>query len=368
MTNQALRLGILGAGMIATGPLGYLAGMPSLAGRAEVTAIASRTLKRAQKAAAEYSINNVYDNLDDMLRHGDVDAVINATSIEAHYETSKAVLAAGKHLVSEKPFTRTENEANELTALAAATSAQVVVAPFRMLEPSRKRAAALIRDGAIGIVHSARVRVSHAGPGGMPWPSDPRPAYSYENGPLRDLSPYAFDQILGLLGPVCRLVTMTAVSRPVFQAYGRGPYEGVDVNVASPDIVTVMLETAAGCVVTVDASYGTVLSSAPNVELYGTDGTINLHTRYGTDPGPRIELHRRGQEKPGAWIDPSTNADHERERVLNRLGRAALVEHLLDALDSAKDAPLNARYGTELVRLISAAESSADKGRVVELK
>src|SRR6202021_542042 len=70
-----LRVGILGAGMIATVEPGYLPGLRRLRGRVAVTAIASRTRARAEQVARDWDIPVVCDNLDEMLARGDVDAV-----------------------------------------------------------------------------------------------------------------------------------------------------------------------------------------------------------------------------------------------------------------------------------------------------
>ncbi|WP_426007326.1 Gfo/Idh/MocA family protein [Paenarthrobacter sp. NyZ202] len=360
------KVGILGAGMIAEVPSGFLAGMQALAHRANVTAISSRSRERAVLLAERFGIPYVYDDLDSMLAGEGVDIVINATPIGAHFETSKAILSAGKHLVSEKPFALRLTEALELEDLAKSAGVQVAVAPSRMLEPSRQRAVTLIEAGAIGAVHSARVRVAHAGPGGMPWPRDPRPAYSSSEGPLRDLAPYAFEQVLGLLGPVRQVCAMTLKSRPLIRAYGHGPFEGIDIPVESPDIVGILMETEGGCLVSIDCSYGQVGSRAPSIELFGEAGTINLYTRYGADAGPRIELLQRGSGRPGEWIDPGTMSDRHRESELAVLGRAGLVECLLNALDEARPAYMGSKAATQIVRLIEAVERSALERRVVE--
>ncbi len=114
-----LRVGILGAGMIATVEPGYLPGLRRLRGRVEVTAIASRTRPRAERVARDWDIPAVCDDLGELLARGDVDAVVNLTPIAAHHETSLRILAAGKHLVTEKPLASTLAQADELIETAA---------------------------------------------------------------------------------------------------------------------------------------------------------------------------------------------------------------------------------------------------------
>jgi predicted dehydrogenase len=87
-----LRIGTLGAGTIATIGYGYLPGLTRLVDRVAVTAIASRTRARAEAVAADWDIPAVSDTLDAMLADDDVDAVINPTPTDAHYETSLQII------------------------------------------------------------------------------------------------------------------------------------------------------------------------------------------------------------------------------------------------------------------------------------
>src|SRR5689334_8999154 len=94
-SNRKLRLGVLGAGMIAIVPNGFLPGILQLKDRVEVVAITSRTRARAEGVAQEFAIPRVFDDLSTMLTDGDLDAVLNVTPIDVHYETSLQILEAG---------------------------------------------------------------------------------------------------------------------------------------------------------------------------------------------------------------------------------------------------------------------------------
>ncbi|WP_336697719.1 Gfo/Idh/MocA family protein [Curtobacterium sp. USHLN213] len=355
-----IRVGLLGAGMIATTATGYLPGLSLLANRCEVVAIASRTRASAERVAASYGIVRVHDDLESMLRDDQLDVIVNCTPIGVHAETSLAIVRAGVHLVSEKPLASTAVDAREILAAAQTSGSRIVVAPSRMLEPSRLRAQRLVESGSIGQVLSARFRVSHAGPAGMPWPADPRPAYAADAGPLNDLAPYAVEQVLGLIGPIRKVFAMSATSRPRFPAYGNGPFGGVEVAVDSDDTVSLVLEAGDRAIVTVESSFGPVASRAPAGEIFGTDGTIALYTRYGNERGPLVETHHRGS---AGWVDPTTLTDLDAHERMRELGRASLVAHLLDALEY--DEPLVADGSTaqQIVAVLEAAHRSAVTGR-----
>ena len=75
----------------------------------------------AAKAKAEYyGIPKCYDSLEDMLADPEVDVVHNCTPTKLHHEINCKIIAAGKHLFSEKPLCTTKAESDELIALKAA--------------------------------------------------------------------------------------------------------------------------------------------------------------------------------------------------------------------------------------------------------
>src|SRR5262249_37554665 len=126
------RVGILGAGMIAEVPYGFLPNLAPLSDRMTIAAIASRSRNRADQMAARFGIPAVYDDLDAMLADADLDIVVNLTPIPAHYETSLRIIEHGVHLVTEKPIAQTLAEADELVAAADTHDVVVVSAPFDM--------------------------------------------------------------------------------------------------------------------------------------------------------------------------------------------------------------------------------------------
>src|SRR5271155_3488352 len=97
--GRKIRLGLAGAGMIATTEYGILPNFGPIEDKAEIVAIAAPGVERARKVAADFGIPAWFPSVEAMLQQVDLDAVVNLTPIPAHYETSLAVLEAGKHLV-----------------------------------------------------------------------------------------------------------------------------------------------------------------------------------------------------------------------------------------------------------------------------
>lgn len=92
----------------------------------------------------------VYPSLEALLADPAVDIVINLTSIQSHYATTKRALEAGKHVYSEKPFTTDIDQTRELFALAEARGLVLSGAPSNLYCDAVSTLWKAVRDGAIG--------------------------------------------------------------------------------------------------------------------------------------------------------------------------------------------------------------------------
>ena len=97
--SNTLRVGIIGAGSISAYHIqGYQA-----CGAAVVSAICSGHMETAQKRAEEFGIGKVYADYRELLQDSDIDAVSIVTPTFTHKQMVLAALAAGKHVLCEKP-------------------------------------------------------------------------------------------------------------------------------------------------------------------------------------------------------------------------------------------------------------------------
>jgi predicted dehydrogenase len=92
----------------------------------EITAIAARDPERARSTAAAWGIPTVFDSYEALLESPDVDAVYIGTPASLHRQPAIAAIAAGKHVLCEKPFAANADDAR-LIADAARLSPDVVV-------------------------------------------------------------------------------------------------------------------------------------------------------------------------------------------------------------------------------------------------
>ena len=144
-----LRFGIMGAGGIA----GHFVRATNLADTAEVVAVASKSIERAEKFAKENNIAS-FCSYDELLTRDDVDAVYVATTHNFHYENIKACLENSKHVLCEKAMVLTEKDAVELFALAESKGLFLMEAMWTRFLPSMQKAKKWITDGKIGRIQN----------------------------------------------------------------------------------------------------------------------------------------------------------------------------------------------------------------------
>lgn len=109
--NRLLKVGILGCGPIAQA--GHFESVTK--GRhTELHAICDVAEDLLERFAVTHAVKHTYTNFDRMLEDPDIDAVIIATADTFHVAAASAALAAGKHVLCEKPLGVTLEEVEEL--------------------------------------------------------------------------------------------------------------------------------------------------------------------------------------------------------------------------------------------------------------
>ena len=104
------------------------------------------------RRAAEIGIPKAYADLDELLADPDVQVVHVTSPNELHHRQARAILAAGRHIVCEKPLAMTSAESAELVALAKASGLVNAVNFNIRWHPLNQHVAAMVADGGIGDV------------------------------------------------------------------------------------------------------------------------------------------------------------------------------------------------------------------------
>jgi predicted dehydrogenase len=182
--SETVRIGILGAARIA--PMALVNPAKDNA-QVVVAAVAARDASRAAAFAAKHGIARVHDSYEALIADPDLDAVYNPLPNGLHGRWTRAALAAGKHVLCEKPFTANTAEAREIAELAA-TSDRVVMEAFHYrYHPLSLRVEEIIASGEVGRLK--RVEAALCFP--LPKFSDIRYNYSLAGGATMDAGCYA---------------------------------------------------------------------------------------------------------------------------------------------------------------------------------
>ncbi len=144
----AIRMGVLGAARIA--PAAVINPARSVT-EVAVTAVAARDQPRARAFATKHGIPRVLSDYRTLVEDPEIDAVYIPSPNGLHGYWTKAALAAGKHVLCEKPFFFNDTATTEIYTAARAAPRQVVMEAFHYrYHPLFTRALDLLSEGAIG--------------------------------------------------------------------------------------------------------------------------------------------------------------------------------------------------------------------------
>lgn len=204
--SPPVRIGILGAARIAP-----LALTNPARGNDEVVvaAVAARDVSRAQAFAAKHGIDRVYQGYEALIADPDVDAVYNPLPNGLHGRWTRAALAAGKHVLCEKPFTANAAEAREIADLAVTTDRVVMEAFHYRYHPLALRVEEIIASGELGRLR--RVEAALCFP--LPKFADIRYNYSLAGGATMDAGCYAVHMVRTFGGSTPEVVAAQAKLR-----------------------------------------------------------------------------------------------------------------------------------------------------------
>lgn len=115
-----------------------------------VTAVASRDLAKAQKAAASLGIATAYGSYEELLADPNVDAIYNPLPNHLHVAWTAKAAEAGKHVLCEKPLSMNVAEARELLAVQKRTGVKIGEAFMIRSFPQWLRLRELLDEGRVG--------------------------------------------------------------------------------------------------------------------------------------------------------------------------------------------------------------------------
>ncbi len=353
--GNKLGVGIIGCGNISAA---YLELAPLFNGY-DILAVADINMDNANERATEFDVRA--QTVEELLAADDIDLVINLTTPLAHVEVSRAILQAGKHVYSEKPFVLSLEEAQDLSELAKAKGLRIGSAPDTFLGASHQLARKLIDDGEIGSVASGTAIVmSH---GMEDWHPNPDFFFQKGGGPILDLGPYYLCNLIQLLGPVKQVSSFASIVRET-RTIANGPRDGEEIPVETPTTIHSLLSFESGAIITLLASWDVWSNEHPIMELYGSEGTMNI-----PDPnwfGGVLKVKSRDDDEATehAWEHPFAVPNFE-EVHANYRG-AGLADMALSIL-AGQDHRCGAEFATHVIEVMAAILTAGETNRVLTM-
>lgn len=282
----------------------------------------------ARAAGERYGVP-VFDSVAALAADDDVDVLVNLTPPLAHESVTRALLASGKHVFTEKPLTASFATAAPLVAEARERGVLFGSAPDTFLGAAGQTARAAVDEGLIGEVIGASAFVTHSK--AELWHPDPTFLFTPGGGPALDMGPYYIAALVNLLGPVARISASARIGstvRPVSTPGRR--VDSIDVSI--PTHASATLDFASGAIGTVLASFDVWDHQLPFIELYGSKGTLSVPDPNNYDDAVKVRLHGEPE-----WRELAPVIDGFTDGVLEELLplRGPGVADLAGALDGA---------------------------------
>ncbi|MCE8034221.1 oxidoreductase [Billgrantia tianxiuensis] len=349
MRKQTFGVGLIGfgtAGRIFHAPL--IQATPGL----ELLAVVSSSPERVHEALPEVEVLPKAAALFSM---PEIDLVVIASPNETHYPLAKAALAAGKHVVIDKPFTVSLSEARLLKAEADKTECLLSVFHNRRWDSDFRTLQELHEAGTLGRTVSLELRFDRFRPKVADrWREQHKPG----SGIWYDLGSHLLDQARTLFGmPRAILLDLMAA---------RDGAEVDDEFHALLDYDTLRVTLRASSL---------VAESTPQQALHGTRGSF---VKYGRDP--QENWLRDGRTPFRDWgIDPNPGqltvlAEGDEAKLTTREypglpgDYLAYYAGLVDALSGKAPVPVSVEEGIEVMTLLEAGLDSYRQNRWIRLK
>lgn len=327
-----MKVGIIGCGVIVAQYLATFDALPDV----ELVAVADLDPSRAQ-AVADSREGVRALGVDELIADPGVDTVLNLTIPAAHADIDLKVIAAGKHVYSEKPFAVTTEEGRAVLRAAEEAGVLIGSAPDTVLGTGTQTARAAIDEGLIGTPIAATATMVTAGH--ERWHPQPDFYYLPGGGPLLDMGPYYIHALVTLLGPVQEVIGAASRTRGE-RTIAKGPRAGETIPVSTDTHVTGVLIHESGVLSTLVMSFDAIATGIHPIEIHGSQATLAVPDPNHFDG--EVSLRRLASE---GWEALPVSAGYEgasrgiglqdmamRDEQLRASGR--LGQHALEVMNS----------------------------------
>ncbi len=367
-SNRVVRMGVVGAGAIAQrGILPHLS-QPDVQERVQLQAVCDPVPGRAEAAAQKFGVPHAFLTYEELLAHGDADAVSICSPIGLHYQQGMQALEAGKHIHFNKTMTTTVAEATALIDLAQRRGLKIVASPGEVLRPHVQEIRRLIAGGAIGTLAWAicgaafgRYHEEEIFRKGDDVLSNVDPSWYFRKpggGPLYDMTVYTLHALTSVLGPARRVTALSGTR------IREREFRGAMIPTDADDNTLMLLDFGDNLFTMV---YGTAAGNVTGGATYfGTGGTIQglkLNGEPFDYPGKELADQAPGGSN-AQWALLHITGNH---RTIGEQHVFEDVMQLVDWVRDGKATPVTAEHARHVIDIIESAYRSAETGRTQDL-
>jgi predicted dehydrogenase len=281
--ERPVTIGIIGAARVAV----YAMIAPAKTERrAHLLSVAARDPARAAVYAEKHGIPRHHASYDAMFADPEIELVYIATPPSLHAELAIAAIAAGKHVLVEKPFSMSANEAETVARAGEAAKRYVFEAMHARHHALFRRIVEIVRSGKLGKIKSASGVFDVKIPNNA---EEFRWQKTLGGGALMDLGVYPLAWLRGSLG------------EPVVESARATIVDGVDAEISAT------LSLPSGIAGTMKASM-VADAFAARLRIEGSDGVLDVTNPLAPQMGHSLQLTVRGVSSNETVDGPSTFA------------------------------------------------------------
>ncbi|MGC4047088.1 MAG: Gfo/Idh/MocA family oxidoreductase [Armatimonas sp.] len=319
-------VGVIGAGGMGSRHVRHWSRVPGV----KVTAIADLfDLAKAEQLAASIEAQ-AFSSAETLLASG-CDVVSICTPTDSHRILAEQALAAGCHVLCEKPMALTLEDCDAMVVAAEKAGKLLSVGQVVRFFPEYANAKRMVDSGAVGKPAAVRARRGGGFPGWSEWFAD----VNRTGGIIFDLAVHEFDWLLWCFGPVIRVYAKAITGR----------YEKCD-------LALITLRHASGCVSHVEAIWADPQGGGTRFEIAGDGGLLSHDARLSSSLSYRTETHQGGTSPLHTDDDPYYKQCLAFARAVR--GEAPLV--------------VTAKDGRAAIAVAAAASESLKTGRAISVE
>jgi myo-inositol 2-dehydrogenase/D-chiro-inositol 1-dehydrogenase len=341
------KVAILGAGFIAEIHMeSYERFVPD----AEVVAIYSRSPQRLQTFAKKFHIPRTFTDLEKAIEQSDAEVIDICIPNCLHHRAVLAAARAGKHIIIEKPFALTLEQADEMIEVCRTRGVKLMYAEELCFAPKYERVRKLVNEKAVGPVYMLKQSEKHSGP---------HSAWFYDvnqsgGGVLMDMGCHGLAWFRWMLGGNPKVVSVYATMNTFLH---KGRTKGEDNSVT-------IVEFENGVIGVCENSWARHGGMDDRVEVYGIGGVIYADLFQGnaaltySEKGYGYALEKAGTTQGWTFtiFEEAFNQGYPQE-----------LNHFIQCVRQNKTPLVTGEDGRAVLEMMYAAYKSAGSGAKVKL-